>query len=158
MIAVILFTIINLLWIATAAYLIVRLPQCKSIPKFGKVFVILLLTLQIINSAFSLYRILKKENIIRDVENVKNEIKSNKTTLTNLNSLIMGDFWHQILTLLVIIILYYIIFRTIYTCDKNVIPSNVVWGFLVLTIIKYGSMSIVKPSVDNKLILHALAK
>lgn len=157
MIAVILFTIINLLWIALAAYLVVRLPHCKAIPYAGKVFIMLLFVLQIINTAFTLFQTLTKENIIRDVTNVKSKIDSNKTTLGSLNSLLMSDFWHQILNLLIMIVLYYIIFRTIYSCEQSVIPSNLVWGFLIVTVLKYGIVSIVKPSVDNKMMLHALA-
>lgn len=157
MFAVILFTIINLLWIALAAYLVVRLPQCNSIPYVGKIFIMLLMMLQIVNTAFMLFQTLTKENIIRDVTKIKSRIDSNKTTLTSLNSLLMSDFWHQILNLIIMIVLYYIIFRTIYSCEKSVIHPNLIWVFLVLTVIKYGINSILKPSVDNKIMLHALA-
>lgn len=157
MIAVILFTVINLIWIGLASYLVVRLPRCKSIPQVGKIFIILLLILQIVNSIFLLQEIITKENIMRDVEKNKNKVDSNKSTLSSLNRLLMTDFWHQILTLLIIIVLYYVIFKTIYTCEHTVIPSNVVWAFLVITVLKYGMVSIVKPSVDNKIMLQAIA-
>lgn len=157
MIAVIIFTVINLIWIALASYLVVRLPRCKSIPPVGKMFIILLLILQIVNSLFLLQEIIAKENLMRDVSNNKTKVDSNKTTLTNLNRLLMTDFWHQILTLLIIIVLYYVIFKTIYTCEHSIIPSKLVWIFLAVTVLKYGMVSVVKPSVDNKIMLHALA-
>lgn len=156
MIAVIVFTVINLIWIALASYLVVRLPRCKSIPPVGKMFIILLLILQIVNSLFLLQEIIAKENIMRDVKS-KTKVDSNKSTLDNLNRLLMTDFWHQILTLLIIIVLYYVIFKTIYTCEHTVIPSNIVWVFLVITVLKYGMVSVVKPSVDNKIMLQAIA-
>lgn len=157
MIAVMSFTIINLIWIGLASYLIVRLPRCKSIPRVGTMFIILLLVLQIINSLFLLKEVIAKKNIIRDVENNKNRVDTNKATLGNLHSLLMTDFWHQILTLLIVIVLYYVILKTIYTCENSVIPSNLVWAFLIVTVLKYGIISVVKPSVDNKILLYAIA-
>ena len=107
------YTIITLLWIALAAFVVLRIPRCKTLKKSLQIFIIIFLVLQILIVGHQLYDLLVKENIIQITTKVKTSILSDNATLSSLSNLLVSSQWFNLLTLVMTIVLYYIIFKSI---------------------------------------------
>lgn len=155
---VLFYAVVTLLWIALAAFIMIRVPKCKNIPKSGQVFVIIFLLLQISISGHQLYKILVKENVIKISNTIKTSVVSDKETLNSLSNLLLTTQWFNLLSFVLMIVLYYIIFKAIYTCSERIIDSKLMWTFVIITIVQYLTATTIKSTTENKLLVSAMAK
>jgi hypothetical protein len=155
---VLFYATVTLLWIALAAFIIIRVPKCKTVPKAGQIFVIIFLLLQVFIHGHQLYEILVKENIIKITNTLKTSIVSDKETLNSLSNLLLGSQWFNLLSFAFMVVLYYIIFKAIYKCSEKIIDTKLMWAFVILTIVQYLTAATVKSTTENKLLLSAMAK
>lgn len=155
---VVFYSLVALAWVAMAGFIIIRVPKCKSIPKSAQVFVIIFLLLQIFIQGQHLYEVLSKENIISVTKPLKTQVVSDTTTLNNLSNLLLSSYWFNILTFLLMVVLYYIIFKAIYQCNDQIIPPKLIWSFVVTTIVLHFVSASVRSTIDNKILLNAMAK
>jgi hypothetical protein len=155
---VLFYATVTLIWIALAAFIIIRIPKCKTVPKAGQIFVIIFLLLQVFIHGHQLYEILVKENIIKITNTLKTSIVSDKETLNSLSNLLLGSQWFNLLSFVFMVVLYYIIFKAIYKCSEKIIDTKLMWAFVVLTIVQYLTAATVKSTTENKLLLSAMAK
>lgn len=154
--SIIFLTIISLLWMAITSLILIRIPRCNTIPKPWKWFIAVFLILQIIKNGFQIYDLLVKENIIKQSSGSKQNIVIDKSILISMNRLSLVSFFYYLTSLFIMIFLYYIIFQSIFVCNDKVISNQLVWMFVVLTILQYGSITIAKPNVEQKLMMNAL--
>lgn len=154
-----LYTLLTLVWIALASFIVLRIPKCKTLNKSLQMFVIVFLVLQIFIQGHQLYDTLVKENVIQ-VSNKQqsNNIISDKNTLNSLSNLLLSSQWFNLLSLLLTVVLYYIIFNAISRCGEKQLDKRLIWGFLISTIVQYLFMAILKSKTENKLLLSAMAK
>lgn len=152
------YTIITLVWMALAAFVVLRIPKCKTLNKSLQVFVIIFLVLQIFINGHQLYDLLVKENIIQIADNYKKNIISDIPTLNSLNNLLVSSQWFHLLTLVLTVVLYYIIFRAIHHCGEKNMDKRLIWSFLGVTIAQYLYTAMLKSKTENKLLLSAMAK
>ena len=155
---IILYILMTLIWMSLAAFVIIRVPKCKTIPKLAQVFVIIFLLLQIFARGQNLYEVLVKENIVNITSVAKSQVVTDTNTLQNLSKLLMSSHWFNILSFVLMIVLYYIIFRAIYQCNEKVIPPKLIWSFVIVTIILHFVESTARSNVDNKILLNSMAK
>lgn len=148
-----------MVWIALASFIVLRIPKCKTLNKSLQMFVIVFLVLQIFIQGHQLYDTLVKENVIQ-VSNKQqsNNIISDKNTLNSLSNLLLSSQWFNLLSLLLTVVLYYIIFNAISRCGEKQLDKRLIWGFLISTIVQYLFMAILKSKTENKLLLSAMAK
>ncbi len=155
---VLFYATVTLIWIALAAFIIIRVPKCKTVPKAGQIFVIIFLLLQVFIHGHQLYETLVKENIIKITNTLKTSIVSDKETLNSLSNLLLGSQWFNLLSFAFMVVLYYIIFKAIYKCSEKIIDTKLMWAFVILTIVQYLTAATVKSTTENKLLLSAMAK
>lgn len=153
---VFMYIMITLVWMALTAFLIFRMPKCTTIPKSGKIFVIVFLVLQLFVNGQQLYEILVKENIIYQTAS-KNNVVTDKNTLTKISKLLISNQWFIMLSLCLTIGLYYILFNAIFQCNDKVISKQLIWAFLLTTVVQYLVVSTIKVTTENKLLLSAMA-
>jgi hypothetical protein len=152
------YTIITLLWIALAAFVVLRIPRCKTLKKSLQIFIIIFLVLQILIVGHQLYDLLVKENIIQITTKVKTSILSDNATLSSLSNLLVSSQWFNLLTLVMTIVLYYIIFKSIQKCGERNLDKRLIWSFMILTVVQYLYTSTLKSRTENKLLIQAMAK
>jgi len=152
------YTIITLLWIALAAFVVLRIPRCKTLKKSLQIFIIIFLVLQILINGHQLYDLLVKENIIQIASKVKTNIISDNATLQSLSNLLVSSQWFNLLTLIMTVILYYIIFKSIHECGERNMDKRMVVAFMIITIIQYLYTATLKSRTENKLLIQAMAK
>lgn len=153
-----LYTLLTLVWIALASFIVLRIPKCKTLNKSLQIFVIVFLVLQIFVQGHQLYDTLVKENIIQITNKINFNIISDKNTLNSLSNLLLSSQWFNLFSLLLTVILYYIIFNAIARCGEKQLDKRLVWGFLISTIVQYLYMATLKSKTENKLLLSAMAK
>lgn len=152
------YTIITLLWIALAAFVVLRIPRCKTLKKSLQVFIIIFLVLQILINGHQLYDLLVKENIIQIASKIKFNIVSDNATLQSMSNLLVSSQWFNLLTLIMTIVLYYIIFKSIQQCGERNLDKCLILSFMVLTVVQYLYTSTLKSRTENKLLIQAMAK
>lgn len=155
---VLFYATVTLLWIALAAFIIIRVPKCKTVPKSGQAFVIIFLLLQIFIHGDQLYSTLVKENIIKLTNSAKSNIVSDKETLSSLSNLLLSSQWFNLLSFILMVVLYYIIFKAIYRCSEKIIHTKLMWAFVIITIVQYLTAATIKSTTENRLLLSAMAK
>lgn len=152
------YTIITLLWIALAAFVVLRIPRCKTLKKSLQIFIIIFLVLQILINGHQLYDLLVKENIIQIASKIKTNIISDNVTLQSLSNLLVSSQWFNLMTLIMTVVLYYIIFKSIYQCGERNLDKRLIWSFMILTVVQYLYTSTLKSRTENKLLIQAMAK
>lgn len=151
-----LYILATLVWLGLAAFFVVRIPKCDNVPVGARIFVMVFLIFQIITQAFQLSEILKKKSLIVKT-NYKTNVNTHKNTIGEVNNLLMTYTWFYISMIILLVFIYYIIFKSIYTCKNNIIPKEFFWGFIIATAAQISLMSIVKTCTEKDIMMNALS-
>ena len=149
--------IITLVWIAIAIFLIVRIPACKSVSIGARMFVVAFLILQVVTQAFTLYTIMTKQHVVQSTTSKATKVNIDKGTVDAMSKLLMVSFWYYIFIFFLTLVVYYIMFKTIFMCKDTIIPKKMFWLFLSITALQVAISSITKTTTDHNLMMNAVS-
>lgn len=151
-----LYILVTLLWLGLAGFFVVRIPRCETVPVGARIFVMVFLIFQIITQIVNLSEIMQKKRLVTKTS-YKTNINTNRSTLDDVNKLLLTYSWFYVSMIILLVFIYFIIFKSIYTCENNIIPKEFFWAFIVITAIQIGLMSVVKTNTEKDVALTAIA-
>lgn len=156
-ISLMLFILITLIWVGLASFITIRIPACQSVPLGARMFVMAFLTMQIITQLYNLYSTMTEQHVITTTNHKSTKVNTDKETVNAISKYLMFSFWFFIAIFIITIFIYYILFKTIFSCKDNVIPKNIFWVFLIATALQIAGASIIKTMTKQKLMMNAMA-
>lgn len=136
------YSIVTLIWAAFAAFLMFRLPSCDKIPSSAKMFVVILLLINMIGAILDVYDVSTKESIMMNSRGTRAPYTFTGTPskyikqIDRIKSYMIVHQWLRLFALILYIFLYYILLNVLRQCGTTAITVPMIWAFLVVTIIQ----------------------
>lgn len=155
---VLLYTILTIAWIGMAVFITMRVPKCTNMSSGWKVFIILLLAVHIVTQLHNMYTILQAHKISNsNAVSTRSSSVLTTTAAKQTSNVLMGSMWFLVILTVLMLVLYFMVFKNIYYCDDDLISKRTFWIFLALTLIQGMFSSSAMSSATHSLMIYSHA-
>jgi hypothetical protein len=156
-ISLILYIIVTLLWVGLASYIVIRIPACKNVPIGARMFVMAFLIMQLVSQSYSLYSTMTQQHVVKTTNPKATYVNTDKGTVDTISNYLMISFWFSIVLFMITLVVYYILFKTIFMCKDSAVSKQVFWIFFSVTALQFAVASTTKVATNHKLMMNAVA-